>query len=137
MSHHASLRHHILIRLHFRDARLPLTLGFLIIAYGLWDCLQGALTLGNATRDPEQTIGTMTFLCGIYLLLSGLWLATRSTLTPKRALGMAIMLVGILAGTWIAIRLTAPVPEDPTPAYLAFFAGLLLHLLGVLYVRKD
>ena len=124
-------------RSRFADVRLPLSLGLLIMALGFWDSLHGVMALSDATQDREQTVATMSFLCGIYLLLTGLWLATRSSFTLKRTVGLAIMLAGILGGTWIGIRLTGPNRDDFAPAYIAFFSGLLIHFLGVLYVRKE
>jgi hypothetical protein len=137
MHHHASFGYGARLFSRFSDVRLPLTLGILIMALGLWDSLHGMLALNDATQDREQTAATMSFLCGIYLLLTGLWLATRSSLTLKRTVGLAVMLAGILGGTWIGIRLTGPNRDDFVPAYIAFFAGLLVHFLGVLCVRKD
>ncbi len=137
MHHHTLSNYRAGLLSRFGDLRLLLTLGVLIMAFGLWDCLGGGSTLNDAVREQEQTIGAMSFLCGLYLLLTGLWIATRNALTLKRALGLAVMLAGILGGTWIGIRLTAPNRDDFTPAYVAFFVGLFIHLLGVLYVRKE
>jgi hypothetical protein len=137
MHHHAAFSHIGKYRARFRNVKLPLVLGFLIIAYGAWRGLHGGLALAGSSGDPEQTTAAMAFLCGLYLLLTGLWLASRGYFTPKRAAGLAVMLIGILAGTWLGTRCLAANSDDLLPAQIAFFAGLLVHLLGVLYVRKE
>ena len=56
----------------------------------------------------------------------------------RRALGLSIMLAGILVGTYWGVSLTAA-KEYGTFAVGQgiLYGGLFVHLAGVLYVRKE
>ena len=125
--------------------KVRIVLGFMVMVLGVWDVVSG---LGgawggdtmppNALHDREQTAACMTLVGGLFLFFTGFWFLTRASVSQRAITGLIVMLCGIFAGTWGGRFITARSNDgDFSGATVVFLTGLLIHLMGVLYVKKE
>ena len=120
-------------------ARVPVVIGLLVILVGIASSVLGCMVQGKPTpdnMDKQTELVAMSLVGGFYLVLTGLWFMTRPSITERRVMGLLIMIVGVVAGTWFGIFGVAQ-NEDGQAANVIFMAGLAVHLVGVLYARKE
>jgi hypothetical protein len=125
--------------------KIPIVIGFLVMLFGalvMWSGWGGASSAGAGTpgelRDQEQTVGWMLLVGGLFLFFTGFWFLTRNCVGPRTIAGLFVMLSGIFVGTWGGTASVAGSNgRDSMGATLVFLGGLLIHLLGVLYVKNE
>ena len=129
----------------FGANKVPIAVGFMVMVLGVWDVVSG---LGgawggdtmspNALHDREQTAACMSLVGGLFLFFTGFWFLTRARVNQRGIVGFVVMLCGIFGGIWAGRGILAASNDgDYAPATMVFLAGLLIHLMGVLYVKKE
>ena len=129
----------------FGAHKLPIFVGFMVVLLGAWDVVtglagawEGDTYTPGVVQDREQTGACMVLVGGLFLFFTGLWFMTRAHVNQRGIMGLLVMLFGIFGGTWGGRFLTARSSDgDFASATIVFLAGLLVHLLGVLYVKNE
>ena len=123
---------------------IPIVGGLAVMCAGALGMLSGGVGLPGQETDVGQTRTAMSLVGGMFLLLTGLWFMTRSRPTPARVIGFGWMVAAVVLGTYFGKTIassygeghieTANAANAANAANVVFISGLVVHLLGVLYV---
>lgn len=118
----------------------PATLaaGMFIMAVSIGGTVWGCTRVTDEKYDKDKMAIALSLTGGLYLLLTGVWVMTRNRFNERRVWGLVIMLAGILGGTGLGLH---HVIQSENGEFgngeVIFILGLLVHLVGVLWVKKE
>ncbi len=138
MQHNIFVSKYRKYRHEFGGNRASLFIGLFIALFGALAGIWGCTLITDSHFDKALSATWMSLIGGMYMVLTGLWFLTRNGINPRRTIGLIVMVSGILAGTCGGMLILARDADGQSASATAvFLGGLLLHLAGVLYARKE
>ena len=117
---------------------IPIVAGLAVMCVGGMGIFMGGMGLQAQETEAGQTRTAMSLIGGVFLFLTGLWFITCSRPTRVRVIGLSWMVSAVVLGTYwgkaIASQYGQEHFEAANAANVVFISGLVVHLLGVVYV---
>ena len=125
------------------DTKVPVVVGLLLMVMGLAGGILGAAALIAGSKEPDFTGGCMLLIGALFIFFTGLWFMTRSGVNERKVIGLIVMVVAVVGGTWGGLAILSSEgtqtvgPVVGEMGNVVFLCGLLMHLVAVLYVKNE